>query len=465
MKSLNLNEILVHTGGILVQGDGNPLIKNVVTKRYKIGDHTLLFDLYNKAEIEAELFRKSKSSVVITNKPQKFKTLGGGLTIVEVSDVEKAYWSFIDFYRGLFDIPIIGITGTCGKTTTKEMLKQIFAHRYNVQATYKSFNGGQRNHRYLLGIDDSTGAAIIEMGVDYPKDLIFYIKYFRPQIRILLNIDVYHLVGCKTPERYLMAKAEILHDLDPVNGTLILNADDENIKKIDVSEFYNIILYYGFSDGCHFQAKDASYGQGGMEFTLLHQNQSYPVFVAGYGNHNVYNALAAIAAAWKTGMDIKEACQQLAAFNQVMEHLEIRSGAEESIIIDDTWNSTPLSMISGLQVLKDIDNLKTKIAILGLMPQLGENDYAQIEYAKMGEKAVETQVDFLLIVGEEAKGIGRKALELGMDPNKVYYSNTGMELYQQLQPLLNKDTIVLLKLPHRVMVQESFQELKAKIIV
>ncbi|WP_143415721.1 UDP-N-acetylmuramoyl-tripeptide--D-alanyl-D-alanine ligase [Geobacillus sp. E263] len=464
MKWLYLNEIVAQIGGSLVQGTGNPLIKNVVTKRYKVDNHTLLIDLYTKRKIRSKLFQKYKPIVVVTEKPQDFNHLGDDVIVIKVEDVDEAYWKFIDYYRSLFDIPIIGVTGTCGKTTTKEMIKHILEKRYKVQATYKSFNGGHRNHRYLLGIDETTGAAVIEMGVDSPGDITFYIKYFRPQIRILLNIDVYHLVGCKTPERYLEAKAEILHDLDPVNGTLILNADDENIKKIDVSKFRNIILYFGFSDGCDFQATDVAYDRGGMRFTLRHQNQTYPVFVPGYGKHNVYNALAAIAAVWSAEVDIKEACERLASFNQVIEHLEFHSGLGGCTVIDDTWNVTPLSMANALQVMKEIAGSKTKIALLGYMPQLGDGEYARQEYAKMGEKVIETQVDFLIVVGDEAKEIGRKALELGMDPSNVYFCRSGTEIYQILKPFLNQDSVVLLKIPHRIMVQDSFQKLKQAIM-
>jgi UDP-N-acetylmuramoyl-tripeptide--D-alanyl-D-alanine ligase len=164
-------------------------------------------------------------------------------------------------------------------------------------------------------------------------------------------------------------------------------------------------------------------------------------------------------------VDIKEACELLASFNQVIEHLEFHSGLGSCTVIDDTWNVTPLSMANALQVMKEVAGSKTKIALLGYMPQLGDGEYARQEYAKMGEKVIETQVDFLIVVGDEAKEIGRKALELGMDPSKVYFSNSGTEIYEILHPLLNEEAIVLLKIPHRVMVQDSFKELKAKIIV
>ncbi|MGG1679386.1 Mur ligase family protein [Neobacillus sp. NRS-1170] len=464
MKALYLKEIISHIDGLWLQGDGNLLIKNVVTRPSKVSPNTLLIDLYKKSKISSKLLQKYTPFVVVTERPNDFTQLGDGITVVKVEDIKAAFWKFIDYYRGLFDIPIIGVTGTCGKTTTKEMIKHILENRFKVQSTYKSFNGGHRNLRYLLKINENTGAAVIEMAVVNPGDILFYLKYFRPKIRVLLNIDVYHLVGCKTPERYLEAKAEILHDLDPEKGTLILNADDENIKKLDISKFANIIQYIGFGEGCHFRASNVTYDSKGIRFTLHHQNQTYPVFLPGFGKHNVYNALAALAATWNAGVNIKEAIEQLATFNQVIEHLEFRNGMGGSTVIDDTWNVTPLSMVSALQVLKEMAGTKRKIALLGYMPQLGIGTYAEQEYAKMGEKAVETQVDILIVVGEEAKEIASRALELGMDPSKVYFCNTGTEIYQILLPYLNQDSILLLKIPHRVMVQDTFKELKEKII-
>ncbi|MES9740302.1 Mur ligase family protein [Peribacillus frigoritolerans] len=463
MKALYLKEIIPIFRGVLVQGEGNPLIKNAVTKPSKVGPNTLLIDLYTKSKIDSALLRKSMPVVVVTEKPKDFTRYGDGITIIKVDDIEYAYWRFIDYYRSLLDIPIIGITGTAGKTTTKEMIKYILEKRYKVQATYKSFNGGHRSHRYLLGIDENIGAAVIEMGVDYPGDILDYLKYFRPKIRVLLNIDVYHLVGCKTPERYLEAKSEILHDLDPVNGTLIINADDQNIKKIDVSKFSSITQYIGCSEGCHFRAENVTADAKGILFTLHHQNQTYPVSVPGSGKHNVYNALAAIAAAWSAGVEIKEACETLSTFKHMIEHLEFKNGLGGATIIDDTWNVTPISMSSALRVLDEV-SLNRKIALLGFMPQLGDGEFAQQEYARMGGKAVDAKLDLLIVVGDQAKKIGSRAIELGMDPSKVFFSNDGNEIFQILQPYLKQDSTILIKIPHRVMIQDSFKELMTKII-
>jgi UDP-N-acetylmuramoyl-tripeptide--D-alanyl-D-alanine ligase len=464
VKSLFFKDILAQIDGTVIRGSGNPLIQNVTYRPQKIGHYTLLFYRYSDMSIDWNLFLKYNAIVVVTDTPDAFNNLGKDVILVKVVNIEEAYWKFVNYYRHLFEIPVIGITGTCGKTTTKQMVKHILRKYYKVHSTFLSNNQRSLNLKYLLGIDDETQAAVFEMPVASPGYLTNTIQYFQPQIRILLNIDVYHLKDCKTPEAYMKAKAEIVHGLDPKSGIIILNADDGNIKKVlDVSGFQRVV-YFGFSDGCDFQAKNVRYADGGMRFTLHHQNQTYPVYVPGYGKPNVYNALAAIAAASSAGMGVQESCERLASFTQMNEHLEVLPGTGGCTIIDDTWNAAPLSMASALEVLQETSGSKTKIALLGYMPQLGESEYANQQYARMGEKVVETQVDLLVIVGDEAKGIGRKALELGMDPSKVYFCNTGTEIYKILQPFLNKNSTVLLKLPHRVMVQDSFKKLKGKIM-
>ncbi|KJS14914.1 MAG: UDP-N-acetylmuramoyl-tripeptide--D-alanyl-D-alanine ligase [Peptococcaceae bacterium BRH_c4b] len=464
MKNLFLQDILGQIDGTVIKGSGNPMIQNVTYRPPKIGHHTLLFYRYKDMKIESHLFRKYKSPVVVTDRPDYFKNADKDVILVKVTDIEEAFWKFVRYYRNLFQIPVIGITGTCGKTTTKQMVKHILRKYFKVHSTFLSNNQRSLNLKYLLGIDEDTQAAVFEMPVASPGYLTNAIQYFQPQIRILLNIDVYHLMDCKTPEAYMKAKTEIVHGLDPKSGIIILNADDGNIKKLlDVSRFKRVI-FFGYSDGCHFQAKKVSYADGGMEFLLNHQNQTYPVYVPGYGKHNVYNALAAIAATWSAGLGIKESCERLASFDQVNEHLEFRSGVGGCTIIDDTWNVAPLSMASSLEVLQEVSESKTKIALLGYMPQLGASEYAKQQYKKIGEKVFETKVDLLFVVNYEAREIGRKALELGMDSKKVYFCNSASEIYKILKPFLNKDSIILLKIPHRVMVQDSFKKLKQKIM-
>ncbi|QJX79060.1 Mur ligase family protein [Priestia megaterium] len=464
MRHFTLNEILKQTGGDLCYGSGNPVIKHAINYAKKdIEDHTLIFHL-DREPIRGKYWKENHSIVVITDHPELCTNLEGNIILVKTAQLEEAYWKFIEYYRGLFDLPVIGVTGTCGKTTTKEMIRQILIEDYKVKATWMSMNSMSVNLRYLTGIDDTTEVAVFEMPVAYPGYLKVACRYFQPQIRILLNIGVHHLADCETPEEYMKAKAEIVEGLDPNSGILILNADDENIKRVlDVRHLQNVV-YIGKNGSSQFQAKDIKYANGGMAFTLKYQNTEYDAFIPGYGEHNVYNALAAIAAVFYVGVDISVAIQRLSLFEQVEEHLEFKRGMNECTVINDTWNSSPLSMATALGVLSDMSKEKQSIALLGYMPQLGEGPYAIKQYEDMGKKAAESKIDILVVVGEEAKAIGTGALKCGMDPNKVYFCKTGDEVYNVLAPYLNENTMILLKVTHRVMTKPTFKELRNKLI-
>ncbi len=443
MKSLKLKDILVHLKGELLQGNENLLIKNVETKAAKVNNYTLLF-----------AFRQTKSaglkpSNAIVTKNPLFWRKNKNLTIIKVKDIKKAYWDFVRYYRDLFDIPVIGVTGTCGKTTTTEMIKTILSGKYKVHATSVGKNALFRNLPYLLGLDDETQAAIFELGVTHPGNITNSCQHFQPQTGVLLNIGTYHLKGCKTLANYIKAKGELVDGIKP-DGTLILNADDENIKQIDLSSFLGRIVYFGFGRQAHYRAKNVRSAKGGMEFTLGYQNKSYPFFVPGYGEHNVYNALAAIAATHTTGIDFKEVRARLATFSQVGQHLQLKPGLKGCTIIDDTWNCTPPSMEAALKVLKLLKGKLFRhksVAVLGYMPQLGAS--AMDEYRKIGDKVVSTGVDVLITLGEEAKQIGDSALARGFAKDKLFNCHTAAELFNVVERIADKHTLMLFKFPYK----------------
>jgi UDP-N-acetylmuramyl pentapeptide synthase len=155
VKNLTLNEILKQTGGDLCYGSGNPVIKHAINYAKKdIEDHTLIFHL-DREPIRGKYWKENHSIVVITDHPELCTNLEGNIILVKTAQLEDAYWKFVKYYRGLFDLPVIGITGTCGKTTTKEMIRQILIEDYKVKATWMSMNSMFRNLRYLTGIDDT----------------------------------------------------------------------------------------------------------------------------------------------------------------------------------------------------------------------------------------------------------------------------------------------------------------------
>jgi UDP-N-acetylmuramoyl-tripeptide--D-alanyl-D-alanine ligase len=450
LKALNLQSIVEKINGKVIKGDTEIIIKDVVKHFKNIKDNILFLDIRKRKSFNADLLIQYNAVAIVTDEPEKFSCIEGNFTLIQVEDIKDAYWKFVEYYRSLFLIPIVAVTGTCGKTTTCHMIRHILSKKYKVNSTIsavkirETLNSYRNNLNYLSKIDEKTQAAVYETAVAAPGQLSNTCRHFKPQIRILLNIGVYHLKGCKTPEGYINAKAEIIEGMDPIKDLLILNADDENIKKIDISKVERII-YFGIDNKADFQAKDIVCSSKGTNFTISYRDKSYKGYINMLGKHNVYNAMAAVIAVKAIGIDIEEALEHLKTFKSVYKHLELKTFKGGLQILDDSWNNTPTSMESALSVLKDIANGRRKIAVFGLMPALGTGKYAQEQFAKMGRKVVEAGVDMLIIIGDIPKEIGRTAIRLGMDKNNVFYAKDQMDVDSYLRPYLDKNTIILFK--------------------
>ncbi len=439
MKSLYLNEIVKAIDGILLDGDGHALIQNVTTKVNQLNNNTLFFELHR----QDDPFPKNSPAAIVTENAERLHEIDDGTSIIKVNDIEKAYWKFVDYYRNLFNLPVIGVTGTCGKTTTKEMIKHILLMEgYRVQATYQSRNALNANLEYLLGIDEETDAAVFEMGVACPGDLLNYCRYFKPQIGIITTIGTDHLQHCGSQENYINEKAKLLEGLD-ARGTLILNADNKNIQNINKKAFQGKILTFGFYEGADFYAKHITFGKKGMHFTLQFQSQDYQAYVQGIGDHNVHNALAALAASYSAGVDLQRAINRLKSFRPLIHHLQFHKGLNGCTVIDDTWSSNPTSTEAALKVLSEVGKEKKKIVILGKMGLLGK--FTLQEHAKIGEIIVREEIDILIAVDDESKHTGMKALEMNMNPSNVYFCDHPEVFYRSVKNVLDKDSVVLIK--------------------
>jgi UDP-N-acetylmuramoyl-tripeptide--D-alanyl-D-alanine ligase len=443
LKNLELRNIIQVIGGKFIFGDQEFIVKSVRKRPTALKEGTLYFHFHKKNQITPQ-FNKTKSPIVMVSE-QIFDVdkLGSSITLVKVNNIEESYKKFLNYYRSLFSIPVVGVTGTAGKTTTKEMLTYILSIDRKVQSTKRSFNAIVLNDKYLLGIDDETGAAVIEMGVSHPGNLKNTGGLFKPQIGIITNIGIAHIEGCKKFETYLKEKAQMLKVLPP-HGTLILNGDDDNIKLIDLSPFKGTVLYFGQGESCHYRACNIQYCDRGIGFELHYGGNTYSAVVAGLGYHNVYNALGAIAAAHSLGLEIGVILDRLRSFRHLERHNTIYTGLNQAIVIDDTWNSNPTSAYAALKVLEEIAEGKKTIAFIGKLQRLGTQEKA--EYLKMGEYIAKSGIDMLITVEKDAKLMGQVALGMGMDSSKVYFVNSAQELEEIASQVLNENTIALFKM-------------------
>ncbi|WP_066074386.1 Mur ligase family protein [Neobacillus soli] len=440
MKPLSVECIRTIFSGDLIQGSDDVIIHFGAYRLKQIKNQNTILFLRSKV-VNLKKLEVYFPLVLVTDQTISRSEQFKNLTIIMVKDVEEAYWKFVKYYRSLFHIPVVAITGTAGKTTTKDMISHILSAKKTITATNSTNNSRTAHLHYLLSIDDDTEAAVFETAVGAPGDVLKAGEYFKPTIGIITNIGAHHLNYCKTLEGYIQAKGEMAKILDH-SSVLIINSEDDNTKKIDLTNYLGRIIKVGIDPSCHFKATGIKYGKDGMEFSVQHEEKNYSVFVPGYGEHQVYNALAALAAVHEIGIDLPEAADRLKTYKNLNKHLQVHVGLNGATILDDTWSLTTTSLKAALKVLSEIEETKKKVAILGTITDLGSWGYVIHEQA--GEIISESDVDVLITIGFHARIMADYLLKIGTT-STVYSFNNSTLVFDLLKEIVDENTIVLIK--------------------
>lgn len=445
MKPLLVKDLRKLLGGALITGTENWLVTDAIYyKRHELTNtHTLLFVSRSDSVNWREIDRKGPAFVISDLPRAELKKALSNTTVIKVESLVQSYWKFMNYYRSLFTIPVVTITGTCGKTTTKDMIKHILRKEWTVQASESSKNEPRRSLPYLVGIDEQTDAAVFEHGLGNTGNIKHQCMIYQPTIGIITTIGVHHLDGCKDLAGYIRAKAEIVDGLKD-DGTLLLNADDENTRKISLHSFKGKVLYFGQSKQADFRVSQMNYSKDGMTFVFHHQKQRYEAFVHGYGEHQVYNALAALAAVHEMGFDLTKAIGRLKLYRNMARHLEFSTGVGGSTIIDDTWTINPTSIEAALKVLESMGRGKKVFLILGDIKRLG--NFEKKYHREMGSLVAKQNIHTLITIGEKAAEIAKQATRDKSSAN-IYAVKNADGLIDRLVPLLDKDSLVLIKGP------------------
>lgn len=445
IEALQVMKIRQLFGGMLLQGSEDWPIKHVVdyTRHELTSTNTMLFvrrsDTINWQELKAKV-----PVVIISDKPEhELKPAYAQITVIKVRSVVQAYWAFITYYRNLFDLPVVAITGTCGKTSTKEMLKHILSKEMTVQTSFSSKNEPRQSLPYLMGINQHTKAAVFELGLGNSGNIKHQCMIYQPTIGIITNIGVHHLDGCHDLDGYIKAKAEIVEGIKPT-GTLIVNADDENTKRIQLKAFQGKIITFGIHKQATISASKIEFTARGMKFNVLVDGKSYQAFIPGYGEHQVYNVLAVLAAIKAMNLSIQKAILRLRTFEQMARHLEFSKGIGGSTIIDDTWTINPTSIEAALKVLKELGKDKKVIVVLGDINRLGR--FERKYHREIGSLVAKQPIHMLITVGSKAQEIARQAVveKTAAEVHSFLKIEGVLEL---LQPHLDSETILLIKGP------------------
>jgi UDP-N-acetylmuramoyl-tripeptide--D-alanyl-D-alanine ligase len=370
-------------------------------------------------------------------------------TILWCSDGRVALTAIAAYNRSVLSCPVVGITGSTGKTTTKDLVSAVLSSSFQTVATTGNRNNELGVPATILMADETTEALVVEMGMRGIGQIEELCSCVRPTIGVITNIGVTHLELLHTQENIARAKAELIASLPEKTGIAILNADDSFtpfIKQVACIEERNIsVLTYGLGPKAQIRASDIIInGSGCASFSLeVPGFNSLPVVLTIPGRHNVMNALAAVAVGYASGIDISTIVLSLqAAQGSAMRH-EIIDTARGVRILNDAYNANPDSMNAALELLASLDCSGRRIAVLGDMGELG-TDQARLHY-EVGQVAARQDVDILITVGVLGHEIACGARTEGMCNDSVIETDDVVEAIALLDNTLDASDLVLVK--------------------
>lgn len=374
-----------------------------------------------------------------------------GGPVILVPDTVEALGALAGFYRGGFDIPIIGVTGSVGKTTAKEMLFHVLEQKFKVHKTLKNLNNNLGVPLTLFGLDESYDAAVIEMGISHFGEMSQLGKMVRPKYALYTSIGAAHLEFLGDYDGVLKAKTEMLEYLAP-DGAVFINGDDSTLRKLRCPRR---IVSFGMGADCDVRAADVKLlGAEGTEFTVTSGDRSFRVKTGSFGLHMVTAALGAAAIGIELGLSDAEIARGISQYAPVGG----RSALEKTnklTIINDCYNANPTSVMSALDSLALLP-CSRRVAVLGDMLELGEKS-AELHW-QCGEHAALKGIDAVLTTGELSLNTYEGAMETGC-PDAIHFS-TREELIAALPGIVREGDTVLVKASHSRKFDEIVERLR-----
>ncbi len=397
-------------------------------KGEKFDGHSFVEDVLNKGAYGAVIEKNYANKI-----SERFEVC----RLLLVDDTLKTLQELAMIHRKNFEIPVIAITGTNGKTTTKEMTYSVLSQKYNALKNYGNLNNQIGVPLTLLNINKDHQIAIIEMGASCSGEIKLLCELSIPEYGIITNVNKAHLQFFGTIEKVAEAKAELLESIGK-RGIGILNGDDALLMKY--KHYAEKVLLFGLNEKFDTFAKITDIDQYGCCQFIL--NDKITINLKIPGNVNIYNALAASTVGLLMGISYNEIKNSLENFSAGYQRLEIIQN-KGITIINDSYNANPESMKMAIQVLKNFkkgQNIK-RIAVLGDMLELG--DFSEDEHKKLGEFIFNSKIDALFTFGTYAECISNQAKSLGMENSEHFKTkeNITVKLYNFTSP----NDVILLK--------------------
>ncbi len=427
MGLLTVKEIAEMMDGSIIDGDPCITISDYSYNSKEGDSQTLFLPIVGENRDAHDFIADAQANGMIATLTERGRVEENtaGMTYIAVDSTKDAIQRLGMRYRMCFSPKCIGITGSVGKTTTKEMIAAALEGSKKIIKTEGNKNGQLGLPLMTLKLDENTEALILEMGVSIIGEMERLARIARPDIAVVTNIGFSHVGNFGSRENIRREKLGIINEMDE-NGILLLNGENELLSELipgspDRKEISSLGLYpktveslekitilsYGFGEWCDFRAEQVKSDALGSSFTFRYKDTLFPVKLKVSGDHNILNAVAAIACAVLTGADTGEALKYLGQYEPLAMRGRIEKTANGVWLIDDSYNASPDSMKSGLWLLGSAVCEGRKIAMLADMLELG--DYSEELHRLVGKYAAASGADIIICVGKQAAYIADEA--------------------------------------------------------
>ena len=369
---------------------------------------------------------------------------------IKVADTRLALKALAGTYRSRFDIPVVQITGSVGKTTTKEMVAAVLATRLRVLKTPENLNSTIGTPLTLLGLAPEHQAAVIETGMNQAGEIAYLGEIVQPNIAVISNIGDAHIEHLGSREGILKAKCEIFTHLRP-GGLAVLNGDDSLLNTVQPAVH---TLRCGQSEHCGVRISEiADHGVEGITCTVTTEKDIYALTIPAPGTYMAYSASIAVAVGEALGLSREEIIRGVAAYQPAGSRMRVVRLPENRVILDDCYNANPQSVTAALEVLAKTE-CDRRVAVLGDMGELGE--LTEQAHYNMGALAAMLGIDVIAAIGTKAAKIADGAAQSG---GEVLYFETKEEALDALRGQLERGTAMLLKASHAMHFEQLVEQL------
>lgn len=450
-------EAVKATGGVLLSGSSQDKLCGITTDSRAVNPGNLFIAIagekYDGHDFIQTAVQKGAAGVLVQDEDVLRQAgIGEEKVVIRVADTLQALGDLAYEYRMRFSIPVIGLTGSSGKTTTKEMIAAIIGIRKKVLVTEGNFNNLIGLPQTIFRLTGEHELAVLEMGTNCRGEIGRLARIAAPDVGLITNIGPAHLAGFGSVENVREEKGSLFLNMAP-SGTAVINLDDEAVRTVAV-KWTGRRITYGMSIDADVTARNIEKnGARSMRFTLVIGDKSENIEMKVVGIHNVYNALAAAATAWAVGIDCRTIVEGLSKFRPVSGRMQVIKLQNCAFVLDDSYNANPASVREALMTVKDLKNNHNSYVFLGDMLELGT--FTEEMHRKIGILVATIGVNALFLRGEFASITAAGALEGGMPAQNIFLLSANEDGMDFLKKNLKRGDIILVK-GSRCMKMEEF---------